>query len=250
MPKNLNTQKKTGNIFSRLWKSISGKKKTKEINVYFISGMCYNCTVFDQLKLPKGFNKVYIEWIIPEAKESIKEYTHRMASTIDISQPFILIGYSFGGVIVQEMNEFLKPLKTVIISSFKKTEETPTMFKAVRRANLWERIPERLYNSTEFITEVFNRFIYNVHNDELASYMTVTNPAYVKWAVTQITEWIPILNIPRLYHIHGTKDQIFPFEIIHNAFPVEGGDHLMVFKKADVISLILGSILLINEKPD
>lgn len=247
MSKNSNTHNKFGNIFNRLWRGIFDKKAESKTNVYFISGMCYNCTVFDQLKLPKGFNKIYIEWIIPEAGETLKGYTRKMASSIDTSTPFILVGYSFGGIIVQEMNEFLNPLKTIIISSFKKAEETPTMFRTVRRANLWERLPERLYNSTEFITEIFNRFIYNVPSNELIDYMTVTDPAYVKWAVSQITEWRPSSIIPRLYHIHGTEDQIFPFEIIHNAFPVEGGDHLMVFKKADVVSLILGSILLINE---
>lgn len=247
MPQSMNTAEKPGNIFSRIWKNIFGTKQEKEINVYFISGMCYNCTVFDQLNLPKTFNKKYIEWIIPQTGESLKDYTRRMASDIDTSVPFVLVGYSFGGIIVQEMNEFLHPLKTILISSFKKEEETPAMFRAVRRANLWERIPERLYNSTEFITDVFNRFIYNVPNSELANYMTVVNPVYVKWAVTQITEWRPTHIVPRLYHIHGTLDQIFPFELIHNAFPIEGGDHLMVFKKAEVISLIMGSILLINE---
>lgn len=250
MLQNLNTQNKTGNIFGRLWRKLFGKKTEKKTNVYFISGMCYNCTVFDQLKLPKGFEKKYIEWCIPESRETLKSYTRRMATDIDTSTPFVLVGYSFGGVIVQEMNEFLKPVKTIIISCFKKTEETPTIFNAVRRTNLWERLPERLYNSTEFITDVFNRFIYNVPNNTLADYMTVTDPAYVKWAVSQITEWKPKLNVPRLYHIHGTEDQIFPFKIISNAFPVEGGDHLMVFRKADIVSLILGSILLINEKAE
>jgi len=243
------TYTKSKNFFNRLWKNIAGTKKA-ETNVYFISGMCYNCLVFDKIILPHGYRKIYIEWLMPLTGEKIQEYAIRMASEIDTSHPFILIGYSFGGVIVQEMNTFLTPFKTVIISSFKKEEEIPSMFKAVSRANLWERIPERLYNSTDFITDIFNRFVYHVPNSELADYMTVTEPSYVKWAVRQITSWKPTHVTPRLYHIHGTEDQIFDFELIHNAFPVEGGDHLMVIKKADIVNLILGSILLINESTE
>ena len=108
-----------------LWRRLSSlvnwlwKKEAEDITVYFISGMCYNCKVFDKLRLPKGYKKAYIEWFIPSPDESLSEYAHKMAKTIDTSRPFILIGYSFGAVIMQEMTLFLKPEKCVIISSFK-----------------------------------------------------------------------------------------------------------------------------------
>ena len=79
------------------------KKDVKNIDVYFISGMCYNCKVFDKLRLPKGYRKVYIEWYIPRPDESLSEYARTMAKVIDTSSPFILIGYSFGAVVMQEM---------------------------------------------------------------------------------------------------------------------------------------------------
>ena len=92
-----------------LWRRLSSlvnwlwKKEAEDITVYFISGMCYNCKVFDKLRLPKGYKKAYIEWFIPSPDESLSEYAHKMAKTIDTSRPFILIGYSFGAVIMQEM---------------------------------------------------------------------------------------------------------------------------------------------------
>ena len=108
-------------IWERLSSLVSWfrKKEVKEMNVYFISGMCYNCKVFDKLRLPKGYKKVYIEWSIPRSDESLSEYARIMAKVIDTSSPFILIGYSFGAVVMQEMTLFLKPAKCVIISSFK-----------------------------------------------------------------------------------------------------------------------------------
>ena len=95
-----------------LWRRLSSlvnwlwKKEAEDITVYFISGMCYNCKVFDKLRLPKGYKKAYIEWFIPSPDESLSEYAHKMAKMIDTSRPFILIGYSFGAVIMQEMTLF------------------------------------------------------------------------------------------------------------------------------------------------
>ena len=247
MAQNKITGRETTHLLRKIWQSIVGTKK-KDVNVYFISGMCYNCSVFDKLKLPKGFRKKYIEWHIPRPDESLEEYTRVMMNKIDISRPFILVGYSFGAVIIQEMNRFLKPVKSIIISSFKSEDEIPTLFRAVKRANLVERMPMRIYSSTDFITNAFNRFIYNVPTSELSQIMTCTEPAYIKWAVKQITEWTPGGSHKHLYHIHGTLDQVFPYEQIKNVFPVEDGDHLMVLKKADIVSSILSGILLVNEE--
>lgn len=239
--------KQVSSPFMQLWKQL--KKKWKpETNVYFISGMCYNCCVFDKLKLPKGFKKVYIEWHIPHPDESLSEYTHEMAKRIDKSKPFVLVGYSFGAVIIQEMNKFLTPLKSIIISSFKSEEEIPTLFRAVRMTNFVERLPMRIYSSTDFITNAFNRVVYQMPTTELSEVMTYVDPVYIKWAMKQITEWKPANKFRHLYHIHGMTDQIFPYEQIKNAFPVEDGDHLMVLKKADVVSSILSGILLMKDE--
>lgn len=103
----------------RLWNNIS-KLWKKETNVYFISGMCYNCSVFDKLRLPKGYKKQYLEWHIPRPDESLREYAKTMAKYIDTKRPFILVGYSFGAVIMQEMSYFLSPKKSIIIPHSKR----------------------------------------------------------------------------------------------------------------------------------
>ncbi len=227
----------------RRWIQVIFKTSKPDIPTYFISGMCYNCKVFDQIELPEGYCKKYIEWIIPEPGISLDQYVHKMAESIDTKRPFILVGYSFGAVIMQEMNRFLHPIKSIIISSFKDEKEIPLLFKAVKKARLAELIPSNTYSHTEFITNAFNRFVYKMPNEQLSEYMTVTDPLYMKWAVETITQWIPESKCPNLLHIHGTEDQIFPYGQLENVYPVEGGDHLMVLKKADTISSIFKKIL-------
>lgn len=183
------TEKVPFNLFKSIGRLVGKWDRRKQKRAYFISGMCYNCKVFDKLTLPKGYRKKYIEWRIPNPDETLSEYAYEMAKNINTSKPFVLIGYSFGA---------------------------------------------------------FNRLFFHASNSEFEEYMTVTDPVYIKWATKQITDWVPDYPKENLYHIHGTEDQIFPIEQIRNVFPVEGGDHLMVFKKAATVSSILSSILLMK----
>lgn len=229
-------------FLGKLWNKISSIWK-RDVNVYFISGMCYNCKVFDKLVLPKDYKKKYIEWLIPRLDESLTNYTKRMAQSIDTRHPFVLVGYSFGAVIVQDMNNFLLPQKTIIISSFKNESEIPTLFKFAGKTKTIEHTPIKFFSSTQFITNTFNKFVYDMPTSEIEEYMTVVDPIYIKWAAMQITNWIPKSKCSHLYHIHGTKDQIFTSEKIKNAYMVKDGDHLMVLKKADEVNRILAKIL-------
>lgn len=227
-------------IFS-LVRNILGNRVT---NVYFISGMCNNCSVFSGIKLPEGFKKHYIEWIIPKGDETLEEYARMMAKPIDQSKPFVLIGYSFGGNIIQEMNKFLCPEKNIVISSMTTQKEIPTLFEVARSIHFAEHVPDRLLAATEFITKVFTKFIYEMPTDKVAKYMIYTEPVYLKWAIYQITNWKPVEQCRNIYHIHGTKDQIFPYEQMSDeVYTVKGGDHLMVMERAKEVSDIIGYIL-------
>lgn len=149
--------------------------------------------MFDLIQLPEGYEKVYIEWILPK-EETFEEYTRKMAETIDVREPFILIGYSMGGTIVQEMNTFLQPEKTSIISSIKAVEEIPHLFRIVKKTRINNRLPQRLYKINKKISDLF-------------------------------------------------AHQIFPFTLIQNAISVEGGDHIMIIRKAEAVNRIINCIL-------
>jgi hypothetical protein len=83
-------------------------------------------------------------------------------------------------------------------------------------------------------------------DEEIERCVTCISPEYIRWAVYQITHWIPTTECKNLYHIHGTKDQTFPYKQIENSFTIEGGDHLMVMKKAEEVSKVLNEILLMD----
>lgn len=214
------------------------------MTAYFIPGMCVNCKVFHKIQLPEGYKKEYIDWDIPEEDETLGAYTKEMAKAIDVNEPFILIGYSLGGVIMQEMNRFLKPEKNILISSMKSVNEIPPLFSFANKIQFAKRFPKQLYTSNKTITNLFTHLVYDMPIVDVEACVTYTSPTYMKWAIHQITTWKPNVTCSNLYHIHGTKDQIFPYKQVENVYTIEDGDHLMVMKKANEVNRVINEILL------
>ena len=205
--------------------------------------MCVNCKVFDQIQLPEGFEKKYLDWYVPCDNESLENYTRNMAKDIDSSQPFIIVGYSLGGIIMQEMNKFLTPEKNILLSSIKTEEEIPRLFQLAKKIRFANRFPKKLYVINKTISNLFTHLVYKMSIEEMNRCVVYTCPTYMKWTTLQITNWTPTVACKNLYHIHGTKDQVFPYKKIKDVYTIKNGDHLMVMKKAEEVNKVLNEIL-------
>ena len=97
--------------------------------IYFISGLGADRRVFQKLKLPEGFTAQYIDWIKPFEDESLEAYSKRMATAIDTSKPFVLVGLSMGGMVSIEIAKFTQPKLVILISSIKSIDELPWYYK-------------------------------------------------------------------------------------------------------------------------
>lgn len=215
------------------------------MNVYFISGMCVNCSVFKNIKLPAGYQKKYIEWNIPDQNETLEDYVARLAENIDKNEPFAIVGYSLGGIMMQEMNKILSPEKNILISSIKNEREIPRLFKIAKISRIPKYAPQQLYSVNKTISNIFTRLVYNMSIEEVEECVSYTSPEYMKWATYQITNWRPEKECKNLYHIHGTKDQVFPFSLIkENVYIVPNADHLMVMNRPDEVNQLIAKILL------
>ena len=75
-------------------------------SVYLMPGMGANPRIFEFLSLDKYFDVYHLSWIPPEKDESLDHYAQRMGQRIKHKNP-ILIGVSFGGVLVQEIAQHI-----------------------------------------------------------------------------------------------------------------------------------------------
>ncbi|MGI9526222.1 MAG: alpha/beta hydrolase [Weeksellaceae bacterium] len=215
------------------------------MKVYFISGLGANEKAFKRLKINKDFEPIYLNWKTPETLETFDHYVQRMAEDINVNEPFHLAGLSFGGILVQEMNDFLNPEKTILISTIRNREEMPSYMKLTSKVPLHKAIPMQFFTSDKVLSYAFFRKLYDPRLPKLNEFFTEKNPVYLKWSIDHIINWLPKnVEFNQLYRMHGDKDIVFPATMIKDADIVSGGTHIMVLQKSKEVSKLLNSYLI------
>lgn len=215
------------------------------MNTYFISGLGADKRIFSKLKLNENINMIHIDWIIPNKNESLASYAQRLSSVIDLSQPFALVGVSFGGMIAVEMAKLLTPAATIIISSTMLSTHLPALYRFAGKLGLLKFIPARLLKSSNKLTQ--NYYFGTRSNSEktlLGKIIKDTDPYFLKWAIGSILSWSNKIKPKSIYHIHGTNDKILYSKIAQPDFIIEHGTHFMVYQNAQEISGIIDKLLL------
>ncbi len=216
----------------------------KNIHIYFVPGLGANSKIFEYLNFPSNiYTCHYLEWLMPENKtESIEKYASRLCKSIKEPNP-ILVGVSFGGIMVQEMAKIVKAKKTIIISSVKSELEFPKKFIFAKKTRIYKLFPTKYIRQMEFfVRDNFgNKFKKRIELYE--KYQITINPTYLNWAFYTILHWKKIYKLTNLYHIHGDIDKIFPPKYIADFIPIKNGSHLMIITKAKEISEVLQEII-------
>jgi esterase/lipase len=116
-------------------------------------GMAASSSIFERIHLPtETFEMHLLEWVLPNKNESLNEYAKRMAKNIK-HENVILVGVSFGGILVQEMRPFVNPKKVIVISSIKSNAELSRQMKVVKSTKAYKLIPTKLFENIEFLAK-------------------------------------------------------------------------------------------------
>ncbi len=207
-------------------------------------GLAANRAIFDFLELPKDkYECHFLEWKIPQDKrQSLDSYVNEMINKIKHPNA-ILIGVSFGGVIVQEMRKFYKPKQVIIISSIKHEDELPTRLKIIKNTKTYKLTPiTALTNIEKYAKYAFGDFA-KQRAELYKKYLSVRDKTYLQWAIYSVLHWKQTLPYNDIIHIHGDKDVIFPVKNLSNFIPIKNGTHIMIINKAKKISKILQEVI-------
>lgn len=208
---------------------------SEKIHVYFVPGLAAGSEIFRNIKLPKKYEIHILEWLIPEKNESLQAYAKRMAFCIK-EKDAILIGVSFGGVVVQEMNDFLKLKKLIIISSVKNRSELPRRMKLASFTKAYKLIPTSLVLSVEDLTKFSIGPKTKKRLSLYQQYLHVRDKQYLDWALEKMITWDQKEKIEGIIHIHGENDMVFPIKYIDGCTVIKGGTHIMILNKGRKIS--------------
>ncbi|WP_300438843.1 alpha/beta hydrolase [Christiangramia sp.] len=207
------------------------RQEQKRRHVYLMPGMATDSAIFEYIKLPEDIFEIHLlQWKIPENNESLQNYVKRMLRHVH-HQDIVLIGVSFGGIIVQEMAKYLEVNRLIIISSVKCSSELPSRMKFASRTGLFRIIPTSLASYKDY----FEKFAFGDFLKKRAKlykqYISITDKKYLDWAIKNMVNWTCERPDEKVIHIHGDKDEVFPIKNMDNAIVVPGGTHIMIINR-------------------
>ena len=181
------------------------------MKLYVVSGLGADFKVLEKITFPQNLEVVFLDWFIPEMREDFYHYVKRMADRIDDSEPFALLGYSFGGLIVQEIDKIKTAEKVVIMGSIKSDKEKSRFIKLGEVTHLPRFLPQRMFNVKSAAVYSLARNIVDPKNPKLMQYFTVRDTYYLKWSIEKVSAWKFDEN-PKVIQILGSKDIVFPLK--------------------------------------
>lgn len=201
------------------------------IHLYCMPGLAANSSIFEFIALPEDRFRIHLlDWVIPLPQESLQEYARRMCRFIEHDNA-VLLGVSFGGVVVQEMAQFLNLKRLIIVSSVKCKRELPRRMRYASRSRLFRFLPTGMVNHLDVLGRLPIGDFAKKRIELYKKYLSVTDTRYLNWAIENMVCWDQREPLQEIVHIHGDKDEIFPYKYIEGCITVPGGTHIMIINR-------------------
>ena len=207
-------------------------------------GLAASSSIFERIELPQeNFELFLLDWFMPEKAETLQNYAKRMAEKVN-DKNAVLIGVSFGGILVQEMKQFLTPKKVIIISSVKSNVELPRRMKIAKTTKAYKILPTGLLENVEVLSKyAFGDFM-KQKLKLYERYLGMREKTYIDWAIEQVVCWERVTIDPEIIHIHGDADEVFPSKYIKNFINIKGGTHMMIINRYKWLNQHLPELIL------
>ena len=194
-------------------------------------GMAASPKIFEFISFPDSFVLHYLSWIQPNDNESLEAYALRMSKCIKHLNP-ILVGVSFGGILVQEIAKHIIVDKIVIVSSIKNNKELPIPMKMAKKTNAHKLLPTQWINSLDALALfAFGKGIQK-RIKLYQKYLSEKDPNYLSWAINALVQWDQNYTLGKVIHVHGKNDTVFPVRNLDKPFIKIDGGHAAIITNA------------------
>ncbi|HXD76410.1 MAG TPA: alpha/beta hydrolase [Puia sp.] len=211
------------------------------MNAYLISGIGADYRLFTHIVLPPGYEVRHIHWIAPEKEESLPAYACRLAGQIDLKTPFILIGFSLGGIMATEIANRCHPVRTIIISSVPISSQLPPYYRHAHRLRLSKLVTPQVMKF--FASAKFRLTMRRGNRKIMREVIRAGDNRFITWAMHAVLDWRNETIPGSLVHIHGAWDEIFPVRWTRPTFTIPKAGHNLVLRRAAEVNRLLREIL-------
>jgi len=216
------------------------------IHVYLMPGMAASPLIFENIKLPEESFQIHLlEWLIPYDNETLSDYALRLTTYIK-HKNVVLLGVSFGGVLVQEMAKHIEVRKLIIVSSVKSMNELPKRMLLAKATKAYKLVPTQLASNIDLFEKYAVGKVVKKRLELYQKYLSVNDSRYLTWAIEKMLCWSQIEPIKNIVHIHGDQDGVFPIKNIKKCYVVKNGTHIAIINKYKWFNENLPKIILEN----
>jgi len=211
--------------------------------LHCISGLGADGRAFQKLYIP-GVSFKYVPWPYFDKHDELACYAQKVAALIPQGPDDHILGLSLGGMLASEIAIMRPDQKVIIVSSAKTPGELPEvhgLLKFMGRHKLV--LPELGF----LVAGKMNEILGAQTKEEAHVLKAMLNDAdghFVRSATKAILEWQQRMPPPAsIVHIHGTADKVIPPEKVHPTHWVEGGQHMMIYSRAQEVSELIAQHL-------
>jgi len=208
--------------------------------IYCISGLGADKRVFQYLHIDNA-ELHYIDWIEPLQKEKLSDYTCRLKEQIQDEDPIIL-AVSFGGLIAVELSKIISSDKIILISSISSFKQMPLIYRLAGLMRIYKLVPSFIFNKYNLLIS----YMFGVRSISskklLKNIICDTNVSFAKWSLGNLLQWKHDSPIQNLYHIHGSKDRLFPLKK-NDSSVIKDGSHFMIVDRANEVSEAINRLI-------
>jgi pimeloyl-ACP methyl ester carboxylesterase len=155
----------------------------------------------------------------------------------------VLLGVSFGGIMAIEIAKLFPAATVILVSSIRHWRQLPLPIKMTAHLGLGKWRPPANLRLLAPLQDYFLGVETRADSQLVREYRGNVDPHYLQWSIRQIAGWQNEWQPASFYHIHGSKDRIFPINLVEPTHVVDGGGHLMIHNRSAEINKILISIL-------
>ncbi|KAA3437827.1 alpha/beta fold hydrolase [Rufibacter hautae] len=211
--------------------------------LYLLSGLCADERLFQFLQL-RHPNPIIIHWITPEPQDTMASYATKLIRQIEPNQePPILLGLSFGGMVIQEIAKQIPVRRLILLSSLANTQELPMHYKIAGTLQMHQWLPLGMFKGWTYPAN----WLFGAHTREekriLRDIIRDTGVSFLRWSLHQILHWRHQAPTEGVIVIHGDADKVLPVPQYPDLHLVKGGEHLIVMNRAEEVSQVINRYL-------
>lgn len=217
--------------------------RATKMKVYVIPGQGSDSRLFNNLKLDNDFELIKIRYEVPPKHCTMEWYARILATQIDTTNKFAIIGVSLGGMLCTELGEIIHPEKIILVSSAKCRNELPMRYKLLKYFPVNKIIPAKFYwVGAQIAQPVFEPDRKNA-KETFKAMLKDKNPKFLKRSSEMIIHWKKITCCDKIVHIHGDNDHTIPISGVNADYIIENGSHMMMLTRGIELSILINKIL-------